>query len=307
MGGPDPLADLLAQLTLEQSTAARMGNAYLAVADQCRLATTEAGLRGSCGEGVAGLRQAIAALVRADLARGDTVLVEGWVLARAEAEDAGADLLESDPVMLTDLNSLESGQELQADLVIVGAGAAGISLALEFLHSHHQVLLVESGNLDADADTQSLDEGSVIGLTYPPLEAARARYFGGTTNMWTGWCKPLDPIDLRPRPWLGIAGWPIAREELQPFYVRAQQVVEAGPYRYDLAQWVEAVGEVDDMSVARLEQTFWQKSPPTNFGRRYLEPLRQGDEHHRPAERKPDRDPDDRPGRASSKVSSCVQ
>ena len=159
--------------------------------------------------------------------------------------------------------------------MIVGAGAAGISLALEFLHSHHQVLLVESGNLDADADTQSLDEGSVIGLTYPPLEAARARYFGGTTNMWTGWCKPLDPIDLRARPWLGLAGWPIGREELQPFYVRAQQVVEAGPYRYDLAQWVEAVGEVDDMSVARLEQTFWQKSPPTNFGRRYLEPLLQ--------------------------------
>ena len=176
--------------------------------------------------------------------------------------------------MLTDLNTLENGQELQADLVIVGAGAAGISLALEFLHSHHRLLLVESGNLDADADTQSLDEGSVIGLTYPPLEAARARYFGGTTNMWTGWCKPLDPIDLRARPWLGMAGWPIAREELQPFYVRAQQVVEAGPYRYDLAQWVEAVGEVDDMSVARLEQTFWQKSPPTNFGRRYLEPLR---------------------------------
>ena len=176
--------------------------------------------------------------------------------------------------MLTDLNTLENGQELQADLVIVGAGAAGISLALEFLHSHHQVLLVESGNLDADADTQSLDEGLVVGLAYEPLEAARARYFGGTTNMWTGWCKPLDPIDLRPRPWLGIAGWPISREELQPFYVRAQQVVEAGQYRYDLAQWVEAVGEVDDMSAARLEQTFWQKSPPTRFGQRYLEPLR---------------------------------
>ena len=70
-----------------------------------------------------------------------------------------------------------------------GAGAAGISLALEFLHARHQVLLVESGNLDADADTQSLDEGLVVGLAYEPLEAARARYFGGTTNMWTGWCS----------------------------------------------------------------------------------------------------------------------
>jgi hypothetical protein len=41
---------------------------------------------GSCGEGVPGLRQAVAALVRDDFANGETVLVEGWVLARAEAE-----------------------------------------------------------------------------------------------------------------------------------------------------------------------------------------------------------------------------
>ena len=77
---------LLVQLTPEQSTARRMGEAYLAVAEKGRLVTTAVKLRGSCGEGVPGLRQAVAALVREDLARGDTVLVEGWVLARAEAE-----------------------------------------------------------------------------------------------------------------------------------------------------------------------------------------------------------------------------
>ena len=176
--------------------------------------------------------------------------------------------------MLTDLNSVENGQELQADLVIVGAGAAGITLALDFLDSSHRVLLVESGGLDADADSQALDEGSVVGVAYEPLEAARARYFGGTTNMWTGWCKPLDRVDLRARPWLGLAGWPITRAELQPFYVRAQQLVEAGPYRYDRAQWLEAVGEIDDLSADALELSYWQKSPPTQFGQRYLEPLR---------------------------------
>jgi choline dehydrogenase-like flavoprotein len=176
--------------------------------------------------------------------------------------------------VLNDLNELESGQELQTDLVIVGAGAAGISIALEFVGSPHQVLLVESGGMDADGDTLSLSEGSVVGMAYEPLEASRARHFGGTTNMWTGWCKPLDPIDFRRRSWLDLPGWPVSREELDPFYVRAQDLVEAGPYRYDLAQWLEAVGEVDDLSAARLEQTFWQKSPPTRFGQRYLEPLR---------------------------------
>ena len=84
--GSDPLPALLAQLTLDQSTAVRMGQAYLAVAEHGRLAATEARLGRARGEGVAGLRQAIAALVRADLARADTILVDGWVLARAEAE-----------------------------------------------------------------------------------------------------------------------------------------------------------------------------------------------------------------------------
>ena len=58
-------------------------------------------------------------------------------------------------------------------------------------------------------------------MPYEPLESTRTRYFGGTTNMWTGWCKPLDPIDLRPRPWLGLSGWLITPGELEPLSARA--------------------------------------------------------------------------------------
>ena len=85
-GRADPLSSLLAQLTVEQSTAARLGHAYLAVSDVGRLAATESRLRRAADGGVDGLRRAVATLARADLARGDTVLVDGWVLARAEAE-----------------------------------------------------------------------------------------------------------------------------------------------------------------------------------------------------------------------------
>jgi choline dehydrogenase-like flavoprotein len=176
--------------------------------------------------------------------------------------------------MLADLNTLDPGQQLEAGLVIVGAGAAGITLALEFAGTARSVLLVESGGLDGDADTQGLDQGDVVGMAYEPLESARARYFGGSTNMWTGWCRPLDPIDLQARPALGIPGWPIQPDELEPFYRRAQPMVDAGPYEYNLKHWTEAVGPVDDVSAAALELTFWQKSPPVRFGERYLESLR---------------------------------
>jgi hypothetical protein len=85
-GDPDALATMLAQVTPDRAAAARMGRAYLAVADRRRLAATEACLRGSCGATLAELRRTVADLTRKDLARSDTVLVEGWVLARAEAE-----------------------------------------------------------------------------------------------------------------------------------------------------------------------------------------------------------------------------
>ena len=82
----DPLSSLLARLTAEQSTVARLGHAYLAVADVGRLAATEVRLRRAADGGVDGLRRVVATLARADLARGNTVLVDGWVLARTEAE-----------------------------------------------------------------------------------------------------------------------------------------------------------------------------------------------------------------------------
>lgn len=175
--------------------------------------------------------------------------------------------------MFLDLNALDEGHELRADIVVVGAGAAGITLALALAGSGLEVLLVESGGFDLDADTQALYEGEVVGMAYEPLVAARGRYFGGTTNLWSGWCKPLDGIDFRPRPWLGLSGWPIGRDELQPYYERAQPIVEAGSYRYDRRLWGEIGAPLHAFDPGLLALTFWQKSPPTRFGQRYRDEL----------------------------------
>jgi choline dehydrogenase-like flavoprotein len=32
-----------------------------------------------------------------------------------------------------------------------------------------------------------------------PLAESRLRFFGGTTNHWGGWCRPLLPIDFEGR------------------------------------------------------------------------------------------------------------
>ena len=45
---------------------------------------------------------------------------------------------------------------------------------------------------------------------------AVARRLGGTSNLWGGRCVPFDAVDFRSRPWLGLAAWPIAADDLAP-------------------------------------------------------------------------------------------
>ena len=71
----------------------------------------------------------------------------------------------------------------------------------------------------------------------PTLEVdpKRAWYLGGATNHWSGNCRPLDAADFEPRDWIRHSGWPISREELLPYYERAQLLAGLGDFRwYDL-------------------------------------------------------------------------
>src|SRR5215208_5856765 len=83
---PRDLASLIGELTSDHTMAARLGATYLAVADERQLTDTLRRFRERNPTRIAELRAALAELAQEDLARQDTVLVDGWVLARAEAE-----------------------------------------------------------------------------------------------------------------------------------------------------------------------------------------------------------------------------
>jgi choline dehydrogenase-like flavoprotein len=53
------------------------------------------------------------------------------------------------------------------------------------------------------------------------IPLTRCIELGGTSNAWHGNSNPLDQQDFAPRPWLDIEGWPIARQDLDPFYDQA--------------------------------------------------------------------------------------
>jgi choline dehydrogenase-like flavoprotein len=148
--------------------------------------------------------------------------------------------------MFIDARSVPAGTTIESDLCIIGAGAAGIAMALQFLDAGLRVCVLESGALDFEADTQALYAGTSVGMSYPGIATTRLRFFGGTTNHWGGWCLPLDPIDFEPREGLPYRGWPIDRTVLDPWYEKAQKVLDLGPFDYRPASWGIQTEEIPD-------------------------------------------------------------
>ncbi len=183
--------------------------------------------------------------------------------------------------MLIDARTLPEETVIEQDICIVGAGAAGIAMAREFIDQPYQVCLLESGGLDFDEATQSLYGDENIGFPYYPLKETRARYLGGSTNLWGGWSRPLDDIDFEDRPWMPYSGWPITKADLVPYYERAQKVCNLGPFEYDFAYWQEALEQHQyqqlPFSGDKVTTCLWQIIPPTHlrFGKVYKVELEQ--------------------------------
>ena len=181
--------------------------------------------------------------------------------------------------MLIDARTLPEDAVIETEICIVGAGAAGITLAREFIDQPDQVCLLESGGLDYDEATQSLYKGENVGLPYYPLKESAARYLGGSTNLWGGWSRPLDDIDFEHRSWMPYSGWPITKAELVPYYERAQEICHLGPFEYDFADWQELLAQQQRQQLPfsgdDLVTYLWQIIPPSylRFGEAYREEL----------------------------------
>ncbi len=178
-----------------------------------------------------------------------------------------------------DARALPSGTTLETDLLIIGGGPAGITLALALKDSPIAVTLLESGGMEFDGPTQNLYDGPETGTPYLPLNGSRMRFLGGSTNHWGGWCRPLEKIDFEQRDWLAHSGWPFGREVLEPYYPQAQELVEAGPFIYDDAPKRFSVTTLA-MGDGGLETVWFQFSKmrgsvlPTHFGERYANDLK---------------------------------
>ena len=111
--------------------------------------------------------------------------------------------------------------DFEADICIIGAGAAGIAMARSFIGTRRTVCLIESGGIQGEESSQALCEGTSAGQVPFDVLHSRMRAFGGSCNLWGGGCTLLDAHDLAHRDWIPLSGWPLSSADLLPWYEKA--------------------------------------------------------------------------------------
>jgi len=127
--------------------------------------------------------------------------------------------------MIIKLEELRS----EYDIVIVGAGIAGLGLSRLLNTEKKKVLIVESGNLKFNnkINKQSFALSKNLG-NWPSENYAsfhsRLRMFGGNSNVWGGWCMELDEFDYSQN-----KIWGDIKNDLKSHYKIAYELLNINP------------------------------------------------------------------------------
>lgn len=180
------------------------------------------------------------------------------------------------------LSAFSAGTSFEADLIIIGGGPAGLTIAREFLGSRTSVLIVESGQLQeeklfGDLNTvESIGEPRSIAQQRKRAEfhgqicptwshstqpfGVRCRVLGGSSQAWAGKSAPFSEIDFVERGWVKNSGWPFRIEELNSYLTRAGEVLNLGPNCHDESLWslIGVQPPKPNFDSKLLRSFFWQ-------------------------------------------------
>lgn len=148
------------------------------------------------------------------------------------------------------------------DCYVIGAGPAGITLALELARANRTVLLFESGTATEARDDlpNSINYGHFRDGWW---NRHSVRVLGGTSSIWSGSCATRMDIDFD-NPAVGVR-WPINKAALAPYYPRAAAILDRDPAIFDVER---------PATPGFLYRPFSRSGGnPTRFGSKYSETL----------------------------------
>jgi choline dehydrogenase-like flavoprotein len=162
--------------------------------------------------------------------------------------------------VIRDGKDIANGTVVSTQVCIIGSGPAGVTAAWLLQKAGVKVTLIEGGR-DYGPDWKAswpekvkLYNGTADGLftanepqflILPYVGNSngaweRERVYGGTSAHWGGQSRPLDPITFEARP--GFPGWPITREDLDPYYAKAAAFCNLYSDDFSAEYWAQVLG-----------------------------------------------------------------
>jgi choline dehydrogenase-like flavoprotein len=178
--------------------------------------------------------------------------------------------------MIRDLLRDQPSPDYRPQVCIVGAGAAGICLAVELSRQGKSVMILEGGGRDIEDAAQEPYRSEVIGHVHRGIHTGRFRAHGGTTTRWGGQIYELNREDFERREWIPSSGWPFSRTELEPFYRRALDFEGLGGVLQNDADVWKSLG-LSQPSFPELQSYLTRWCPEPNFARLHAKTLETSD------------------------------
>ena len=168
---------------------------------------------------------------------------------------------------------LDGAAEVEADLCIVGAGPAGLALAHGLAGRGLRILILAGGGRAPTRAGQDTYWGRQSGTRSESLTHARFRAFGGSGLRWAGLCRRLDPEDFAPKPGLPWTGWPITRDDLNPWYDAAESLLDVDGPGEEAGDWAGRLGHLDGLAGdgLRLDVLRFARRPDLSADTRHLD------------------------------------
>jgi choline dehydrogenase-like flavoprotein len=107
---------------------------------------------------------------------------------------------------------------------IVGAGIAGLLIAVRLARAGQRVIVVESGVESFEERIQELNKIDDPSGYYKRALSGRNREFGGNSKYWGGRLIPMSRHDTSDRPYITSSSWPIPLHELTAYQNEVEQI-----------------------------------------------------------------------------------
>lgn len=179
--------------------------------------------------------------------------------------------------MLTDILNVDEETKCQSQVVVIGSGIAGTEIATYLARHGREVILLESGREKFDPSIQALNDVNFLGKRHRELNpdaryhrylrpelrgASRVRQFGGTSNIWTGKWKYMQPSDFETKSRIANSGWPIRFSDLLKYYRSVVETygfsdLEAEAMRPKIA----ALREKVTAGGLKVDSFYWEQTP----------------------------------------------